>query len=103
MAIINQQLANTYTPITVPNGKTWAITNILVCNQDLVNTFVFDIHLVPNGDPISNSVTRVINNLSLGATETFSFDTEKIVLEEGDSITFLGNVALSATISYLEV
>jgi len=47
----------------------------------------------------------VVRNLILPAGETFTFDSEKIILEEGDKIVLLGEspTNLSATVSYLEV
>jgi len=112
MAIINTQLTTTQIDgILVPAGKSYAVTNILVCNNGSSDA-QFDMHLIPNGSALDNAVTRVINNLNLPGAETFSFDTEKIVLEEGDKVTFVAqpgngnpnNVTdLSTTISYLEV
>lgn len=118
MAVLNAQLENNQLDIIgdqlgttgVPAGKTFAITNILVCNQDLVDTAKFDMHIVPNGKPLSNNVTIVVRDLELPAAETFTFDSERIVLEEGDKIVFVaepdigaGLTNLAATISYLEV
>ena len=117
MAIVNEHLkSNTYTTVLeVPAGKTYAITNILVCNNGTSGTADFDMHFVPQGEPTSNIDTRVINNLTLPAAETFSFDSEKIVLEAGDRVIFVaepqsqeltaqvGDTDLAATISYLEV
>ena len=111
MAIVNQQLTTTQLDmLTVPSGKQYAITNILVCNNGGASDAQFDIHLIPQGDTLSNAVTRVINNLNLPDGETFTFDNEKIVLEAGDKISFVaqpdigsGLTYLSATISYLEV
>lgn len=69
-------------------------------------------HIVPNGDPIDDQVTRVINDLPLALKETFTLDTEKIILGSGDKITFFARPAaadssnktdLSATISYVEI
>ena len=93
MAIVNEQLKSTdYTTIlTVPAGKSYAITNILVCNNGTSGTADFDMHLVPQGDPTSNYDTRVINNLTLPFGETFTFDNEKIVLSEGDKIVFFAD------------
>ena len=64
MAIVNQHIqSNTFsTALTVPAGKTYAITNILVCNNGDAGSANFDMHFVPQGDPISNTDTRVINN-----------------------------------------
>lgn len=111
MAIVNGQLTTTDLDIlVVPAGKTYAITNILVCNNDASDSASFDLHFIPSGQPRSNTITRVINNLELPAAETFTFDSERIVLEAGDKITFVaqpdigaGLTDLSAVVSYLEV
>ena len=128
MAIVNAQLRTTNVnildptgavsaPFTggVPEGKSYAITNILVCNNSLSNSANFDMHLVPYGKPLSNAVTLVVRNLELPPGETFTFDSERIVLEQGDKIVFVaepnidpggpndGATTLAATISYLEV
>lgn len=115
MAIVNAQLETTQlNVIEVPEGKSWAITNILVCNNDAVNSAAFDLHLIQNtnGNPgaLNNAVTRVINNLELPAGETFTFDSERIILEAGDRVAFVaepdtggGLTDLSATVSYMEV
>lgn len=115
MAILNTQLtilAND--AVTVPNNKSYAVTNILVCNNG-TSAASFDLHLIPSGSALDNDVTRVINNLELPAGETFTFDTEKIVLDAGDKVTFVaqpqstepaavaGNTCLATTVSYLEV
>ena len=111
MAIVNAQLTSTQLDIlTVPAGKTYAITNILVCNNDGTDDASFDLHFIPSGDPLDNAITRVVNNLTLPAEETFTFDSERIILEEGDKISFVatpdigsGLTNLAATVSYLEV
>ena len=115
MAIVNAQLTLTaLEALTVPASKSYAITNILVCNNG-TSTASFDMHLIPQSSSLSNDVTRVINNLELPPGETFTFDSEKIVLEVGDKISFVaepqstepaavaGNTCLAATVSYLEV
>ena len=116
MAIVNQQLTTTQLDmITVPANKSHAITNILVCNNG-TSAASFDMHLIPQSPGVANNaVTRVINSLELPAGETFTFDSEKIVLDAGDKISFVaepqstepGAVAgfscLAATVSYLEV
>jgi len=118
MAIINAQLTSTQLDLIgnylstdgVPVGKTIAITNILVCNTSLVDSASFDMHLVPNTKAVSNDITLVIRELLLPPKETFTFDSERIVLNEGDKVVFvaqpdLGNTltTLAATISYLEL
>ena len=118
MAIVNARLTTTQLDIiTVPAGKTYAITNIMVCNTydpnavDAANhDALFDLHFIPNGQALSNTRSRVVNNLTLPAGETFTFDSERIVLEAGDKISFVAepdvgssNTDLSAFVSYLEV
>ena len=118
MAIENARLTDTQLDlIEVPAGKTYAITNIIVCNtysptgaSPENETATFDMHLLKNGQALSNTVTCVVRELSLPAGETFTFDTEKIVLEAGDKLSFVadpdvgaGNTNLSAMVSYLEV
>ena len=110
MAIVNAQLTTTDLNIlTVPLGKTYAVTNILVCNNSDTDSASFDLHFL-SGQPKNNNITRVINNLELTAQETFTFDSERIILSEGDTILFVagpdagsGLTDLSATVSYLEV
>jgi hypothetical protein len=110
MAIVTNRLTTTQLDaITVPSNKSYAITNILVCNNGSAAA-TFDMHFIPSGSALSNNVTRVINGLSVDATETFTFDSEKIVLSTGDKISFVaspdvgsGNTNLSAMVSYLEV
>jgi hypothetical protein len=110
MAIVNAQLTTTDLEIlTVPAEKVYAITNILVCNNSSSNTASFDLHFL-SGQPKNNAITRVINNLELPGGETFTFDSERIILEAGDKIVFVAEpdiganlTNLSATVSYLEV
>ena len=121
MAIISAQIKTTNTDIldptgvgspagAVPTGKTHAITNVLVCNNSTSAAATFDMHLVKSGTTLSNAVTRIVHDLSLPAKETFTFDSEKIILEQGDKIVLIGSpdiggslTNLSATVSYLEV
>ena len=117
MAIVNAQLKTTALDILdqstgqgVPAGKSYAITNIMVCNTDGTATASFDMHLIPSGGALANKVTRVIKGLSLPASETFTFDSERIILEEGDKLVFVAEpdigatlTNLAATVSYLEV
>lgn len=125
MAIVNQAIISNgsggatdyrYTMITVPAGEEWAITNIMVCNtydpsasNPQNETCVFDLHLVPSDGSYSDATTSVVRRLSLPAGETFTFDTEKIVLSAGDSVVVNGSAPVSGTgrlactVSYIKV
>ena len=106
MAIKNARLTGSQLNVlTVPSGKRYAITNILVCNNAGSGAQVFDLHFIENSGgsigTLSNNITRVINNLSLPFGETFT--SEKVILEAGDTVSFVGHADLATTISYLEV
>jgi len=123
MAIVNAQIKNVPTNIldpnglndlagAVPSGQSWAITNILICNTSDTITSRFTMHLVPQGNPVNDRLTMVVNDLTLPPGETFTFDSEKIVLSEGDKVVVvgfpddgngIGNTTLASTVSYLEV
>ena len=111
MAIDNALLTTTQLALlTVPASKQYAITTVMVCNKDSSNAATFDMHLIKSGEALSNSKTIIVKELALPAGETFTFDSEKIVLGTGDKISFVaepdtgsGNTNLVATVSYLEV
>jgi hypothetical protein len=107
MAIINGQLSIAdKTHLTVPAGKRYAITQPVDTGGN--NDSQFDLHVVPSGqtkgtaDPNAN---QIINNLVVAGADTFTFDTEKLVLEAGDTIVTASQspANLVMTISYLEV
>jgi len=110
MAIVNTAL--TTTPailLNVPAGKKYAITTLLVCNTATddgtgTNDSGFDMYIIPNGQSASNT-NIVLKNLSVSASDTFTFNVERIILEESDQVVLVGKnpTNLSATISYLEV
>lgn len=110
MAILNAAIQTTDTIIlTVPAGKKYAITTLLVCNTGTddgtgVNDSQFDMHVVPDGQTKSNT-NLVLNNLGVSASDTFTFNVERLILEENDRVVLVGQspTNLSATISYLEV
>lgn len=111
MAIENARLETTQKDVlVVPAGKTYAITNILVCNTSTGDSADFDMHFIKSQQALSNDLTAVIRQLELAPTETFTFDSERIVLDEGDKLSFVaapdagaGLTTLAVTVSYLEV
>jgi len=123
MAIVNKAITDQgggdyrHTMITVPTGQQWAITNIMICNtydpgaaNPQNETCTFDLHFVPSTGSYSDTITSVVRRLSLPAGETFTFDTEKVVLEAGDAVVVNGSASvgsatgrLACTVSYLRV
>ena len=113
MAIANAIIATSDTVIlTVPADTSYAITTIMVCNTHIPNPLheedglaTFDLHICKSGQAIGDQ-NMVVNNLVLPAGETFTFDTEKIVIDAGDYVAIDSTSplnTLTATISYLEV
>ena len=104
----NLILATDTTILLVPAEKKYAITTIVVCNysttSDASFASSFDMHVIPSGESKTNA-TKVLNTIAMPAQETFSFNTERLILEEGDSVVLNSpdSNRLSATISYLEV
>ena len=118
MAITTNQLTLTQLDaLTVPSDKTYAITNVLVCNtyspsggSAATRGANFTMHIIPSGSALNNNVTCVVKELTLPAGETFTFDSERIILETGDKLTFTaspdqgsGNTDFACTVSYMEV
>lgn len=118
MGIVNAKLTTSELELAeVPEGKMYGITNILVCNvydPDLPDAdqhdAYFNMHLVPESASSATDESCVIKKLYLPAGETFTFDSEKVVLTEGDRVVFVagpdqnsGTTDLSVTVSYLEV
>jgi len=113
MAIYNSQFGvDPVELINVPAGKQYAILTVLVCNtaipdplQPEANVTNFDMYLVPSGGATKGPSTQVLNTVELPAGETFTFDSEKVVLEAGDRLIIQGESpdVLTATVSYLEV
>ena len=125
MAIVNQAIIDNvanapnnfrYTMLTVPIDEQWAVTNIMVCNTyDPCDSFpenetcAFDLHFVPSTGAYADDTTSVVRRLSLPAGETFTFDTERVILEAGDSVVINGEASaggtgrLACTVSYMKV
>jgi hypothetical protein len=96
MAITNKQLEIVNTDLLlVPAEKRYAVTAIMICNtenpdplDENAGTVSLDMHFIPTGEPKS-TLNMVLNTLELRAGETFSFDTEKIILDAGDRVTMV--------------
>ena len=110
MALANADILTTDTTIlTVPSGKKYALTTLLICNNGIndgsgSNDTKVDVHVIPNGQTRSDR-NRILNDLEIGSADTFTFSAERLILEAGDSVVLIGAAptVLSATLSYLEV
>ena len=110
MAIAQALLVATdVTVLEVPAGKSYAITTIMVVNHagfDAAGTndTSFDLHFEKDTEAKSNT-NMVVKELPVPGGETFTFDSEKIILEAGDKVVSVSQAPLNLaiTVSYLEV
>lgn len=102
MAIAQQTILNTSTTLYTSSGTT-AVTVIYICN-DSASPITVQIYVVPNGGSASAS-TRIIKDLAIAAGDTYVMDTERLVLDNGDSIRAIASTTsvAYATVSYIGV
>ena len=120
MAITNNFIDATFTTLYTSTGDT-AITSMIFCNYaDTDNiasppapapgnvltdadTFL-DLHVVPSGGSASDE-NKILHQLKIPGGETFIMDTERLVLENGDTIVAqtTSPATISATISSVAV
>jgi len=110
MAINSVLILSTDTEaLNVPSGKKYAITTLLVCNYasttNSLNDSKFDMHVLKGSGDVKSNTNKVLNAVSMPAQETFTWNVERLILEEGDRVILnsADSDKLSATISYLEV
>ena len=101
MAIVNTAILATSTTIYTSTGNN-AITTVIICNTGSVDR-TLTLHAVPNGGSVG-TVNMIVNALTVPAGDTVSFDQEKMVLSNSDSLVAIGSdTGLSATVSTLPV
>lgn len=83
-------------------GTSYAVTSMFFCNLSSDPTNL-TIYLVPAGDsPTSNNT--IIKSLPVSALDTFALDTEKVILDDGDSIWAAAtNTDMSVVMSIVRV
>lgn len=107
MAIDNAQLSFAG-PIefTVTAGQSWAFTTIMVCNKG-VAAATFSLYAVLDGEAVDDDKNKIVNIANIDAGDTFIMDSEKLILEAGDKLSFQQNGGtdgdLLVTVSYIVV
>lgn len=99
----------------VPDGTNYAVTVAMFCNTSSPNPADEDadlnylyIHIINNGNSgqISNN-NMVVNKVPIRAGETFTLDTEKVILEPNDTFVAYSETGIteniSAMVSYVEI
>lgn len=100
MAIANFSITASTLPIYSSSGSN-AITTIIVCNPT-GSAVALTMYAVPSGGTAGDSTNVIVYQLSIPAGDTVSFDQEKMVLVNGDSIQAKG-LGLVSTVSTLPV
>lgn len=103
MAIANVSVLNTNTTIFNSSGD-FMIATMIFCNTSNVTSANLTLYLVPSGGNI-NSGSMIVNALTIPATETVFFDTERLVLGNGDSVVAVSSVTtiITCTISTVAI
>lgn len=105
MAIYNTEITATSagSANTLSSGSgARAITTVIVCNTGSTDLTV-TLYAVPSGSSAGNS-TMIVNALTVPASDTVSFDQEKMVLGTGDELKAICSASgLTATVSTLVV
>lgn len=116
MAIKNTALTSTQVSALldpVPAGASYAVTVMMVCNtatpdpqDEDAGADTLTVYII-NGLPASSAAPQymVVNSVTIRAGETFTLDTEKVILEENDTIAAISGSGtdLSAMVSYVEI
>lgn len=102
MALANTTLGITPTTIYTSSGQS-AVTLIYFCNRSLA-PITFTVHAVTNGETATLS-NIIYYDVPLAPTDTFVLDTERLILDAGDSIVALASQvdSMSVTVSYVGV
>jgi hypothetical protein len=83
-------------------GTSYAVTSMFFCNLSN-DPISLTLYLVPNGDE-ANFSNIVFTNLTIQGLDTFALDTEKVILDNGDSIWAASSDAdLSVVLSIVRV
>jgi hypothetical protein len=107
MAINNAQLS-TGSPIEfeVTAGQSWAFTTIMVCNKG-ASAATFSLYAVLDSEAVDDNKNKIVNTANIDAGDTFIMDSEKLILEAGDKLSFQQtggtNGDLLVTVSYIVV
>lgn len=103
MAITNSQLSSTAkTEVFVASGEN-AITCVILCNTSLTTDASVSVWAVPAA-VAAGDANKILNEIELPAGETFSMDTERLILADGDSIQAQAsqNLIVTATVSFVQ-
>jgi hypothetical protein len=104
MAIACTQLSvSTSSTVFIASGEN-AVTSIIFCNVSSITDASIDVWMVPAGQAAGDN-NKILNQIFIPAKETFSIDTERFILGNGDSISAQAtqNSVITTTVSYMQL
>jgi hypothetical protein len=103
MAIQSSLINSAATPISPSLGSSYAITVMMFCNLNTTIEYI-DIWVVASGDSAIDT-NKVVNQVPLDPNDTFTFSTERLVLDPGDRIWAAVTTPnmVSVTVSYVTI
>ena len=102
MAVSQASIGTSIGALYTSTGTT-ATTCIFVCNTDS-SAVTLSLYVVPSGGTPGNG-NIILKDLSIPAGDTYFMNTEKVVLDNGDTIQGLAGTGsvLTSTISYVSI
>lgn len=102
MAIAQNQLGTGATTVYTSTNNS-AMTAIYFMNNHS-SAVTVQIYIVPSGDSAAAD-TQIVKDLSIDAGDTYVFDTEKIILANGDTLQAAASTGsvVTVTVSYIGV
>ena len=102
MSIEQQTITTAGSTLYTSTGGS-AITAMFFMNNH-TGTVVIQLHVVKSGGSIA-ATNKIIKDLSITAGDTYIIDTEKLLLDDGDSIraTAVVDSVVNVTVSYIGV
>jgi hypothetical protein len=101
MAIENTTLTSTPAEIITDQVSERAVTVIYLYNID-TDLRTVNLHAVPSGDTPSDG-NKFYGNLAIEPGDTYVVDTEKLLLDNGDTLWASSDGTVIATISYAKL
>lgn len=102
MALNQTTLTTSASAVFTSSGQN-AITTVYLCNYSGSDVTV-TLYAIPSGDSVGNG-TMIYKSLPIAAGDTYIIDTERLILNNGDTIQAVcsANTSVTATVVYLGV
>jgi len=102
MTIAQAQVANSTTDLYTSSGDS-VVTSMIFCNTSGSDA-TLTVYVIPNGSSAGDSTT-ILKTVTVLTTDTYVFDTSRLLLSTSDKISAVSSVnnAITATITYMGV